>query len=98
MPEPPLEAGYPLVFRSGRCFTAASVLLAVLRLRYFVVRGREEVAQNSPIILLVLDDENSLAHAGLAGCTIEVETKRLDENFAAINRRLDQIIQMQLAA
>ena len=55
----------PLLCRSCQC------LLAVLRLHYFVVRAREEVAQNSPIILLVLDDENSPAHAGLACCSTE---------------------------
>jgi hypothetical protein len=50
--------------RSDQC------LLTVLRLHYFVVRAPEEVAQNSPIILLVFDDENSLAHAGSASLDI----------------------------
>ena len=55
--------------RSGRCFaTSASAFSPVIGLDQFVAR-RQQIAEDLHVVLLVLDQENALAHDGLAGST-----------------------------
>ena len=44
-------------------------LLAVLGLVHFVVGARQQVAQDLPIVLLVLDHQNAFGHGCLACCS-----------------------------
>src|SRR5208337_5172354 len=53
-------------FRRGR-----KRLLAIFSLGHLVIVGCQQIAHDLPIVLLVLDHQNSLAHAGLA-CSLTV--------------------------
>ena len=44
-------------------------LLAVLGLDHFVVGAGQQIAEDLPVVLLVLDHQNALAHGGLACCS-----------------------------
>ena len=75
--------------RSGRCSAAAaSALLAVLGLDHLVAGAGQQIAQDLPVVLLVLDHENALAHARLR-LLLDRDRKREREGRALPELGLD---------
>src|SRR5262249_6566832 len=67
---------------SFRCYER---LFAVLRLDHFVTYVCEQIAQNLPVILLILNHQYALAHVCIACCSSRAGTK--NENVAPWPRR-----------
>jgi hypothetical protein len=65
--------------RSGRSFATAASASPPFSASSFLVRAGEQIAQDAMIVLLILDHQNALCHAGLVCCS--TVTGSVNEKF-----------------